>query len=243
MARTHFVQQRGRGKKGPFRELRCQSCGKPIEVGQPYKWFKMKSAYGGVKKSYHPDCEIPASHRTTSRMGQVWDAQTAAASDLSSAEDLDGIREALQGFAAEVRQVGEEYTESADNMESGFGHATYQSDELRERGEALEAWADELENWEFSGDEPDQDDFVTTDQEAYDEAVKQWESEEPSVDETEEDEDELARQEDAHTDWESDEPNESEYEIPDEEAFTAAVEEILDEARNEAEGEMDNCPV
>jgi hypothetical protein len=243
MARTHFVQQRGRGKKGPFKELRCSTCGQPIEVGKPYKWFKMKTTYGGIKKSYHPDCEIPASHRTTSRMGAIYDAQTQLGNDLAQAEDFDSIREVLEAFAQEVRQVAEEYGESADNMESGFGHETYQSQELRERSEALEGWADEIEQWDFSGDEPDQDDYMTTDTEAYDEAVKAWEDAEPSVDESEEDEDELANQQSEHDDWEADEPNESEYEIPDEEAFQAAVEEVLEEARQDAEGTADNCPI
>jgi len=234
MARTHFV-------KKSQKATRCLACGQEIPVGSSYQWFKMKTTYGGIKKSYHTSCTIPPSHRTTSRMGQIWDAQ--AALDLSAAEDFDGLREQMEAFGQEIRQVAEEYSESADNMESGFGHATYQSDELRERAEALENWADEVEQWEFSGDEPDPDDYVMTDQEAYDEAYKSWEDEEPSVDESEENEDELNAQISEHEDWEASEPQESEYEIPDEEAFKEAVEEVLQEARDDAESTADNCPV
>jgi len=242
MARTTFVKARRVGKKGAY-ELRCNGCGQPIEIGQPYKWFKMKTTYGGIKRSYHPDCEIPPSHRTSSRMGEIYDAQATLGKDLEAAQDFDGIREALEAFSSVVREVGEGYTESADNMEEGFGHETYQSQEIRERAEGLESWADEIDSWDFSGDEPDQDDFKCLDQEAYDEAHKAWEDEEPSVDESEEDEDELASQQSEHDDWEASEPSESEYEIDDEEAFKEALDEVLDEARSEAQDVADNCPV
>jgi len=166
--------------------LNCTRCGQPIEYGQPYKWFKMKTTYGGIKKSFHPDCQILASDRTTSRMGQIWDAQP----DIGAAETVSDIQAELQSFAEVVRSVSEEYTESADNMESGFGHSTYQSDELREKGEALESWADELENWSFNGDE------------------------EPTQDEGESDDD-----------------------------YEQRVEDWRQEIRDEAQGEVDNCPV
>jgi phage/plasmid-like protein (TIGR03299 family) len=77
MARTHHVKARRVGKKGEY-ALNCLTCGKPIEYGQPYQYFTMKLSYGGVKKSYHVGCEIPQSHRTTSRMGEIYDAQTDA---------------------------------------------------------------------------------------------------------------------------------------------------------------------
>ena len=181
MARTHEV-------KKSQKQHRCYGCGQPIEVGQPYKWFKMKMARGGIKKTYHTGCNIPPSHRTTSRMGQIWDAQ--ASLDLSGATSEDEVLTELASFAETVREVATEYSESADNMESGFGHSTYQSDELREKGEALESWADDLENWSFNGDE------------------------EPTQDEGESDDD-----------------------------YEQRVEDWRQEIRDEAQGEVDNCPV
>ena|SRR5262252_4666361 len=150
MAQTHYVKSRRVGKKGAY-QLTCKSCGKPIEIGQPYKWFKQKTTYGGIKKSYHPDCKIPPSHRTTSRMGVIYDAQDTL--DFGGCETVEDCQAELQSFAETVREIGEEYAESADNMEDGFGHETYQSQEIRERAEALEQWADDLESWEFSGDD------------------------------------------------------------------------------------------
>ena len=233
MARTHQV-------KKSQKQHRCSACGQPIEIGQPYKWFKMKLARGGVKKSYHETCTIPPSHRTTSRMGTIWDAQ--AALDLSGAESFEAIRDELTAFAETVREVANEYTESADNMESGFGHATYQSDELREKGEALESWADDLDQWEFSGEEPDQDDFVKTD-ESYDNDLASWEGDAPERDDFPAGEEGDEQYDDAESEWQSNEPSEDDYQEPDEEAYQAAVEEVLDEARDEAQNEADNCPV
>lgn len=154
MARTHSVAARRGNPKRPDAVLTCQTCHQPIEIGQPYKWFKMKLARGGVKKSYHPGCSIPPSHRTTSRMGVIYDAQ--ADLDFSGCESEEDCRAELESFAQTVREVGEEYTESASNIEEGFGHSTFQSEELTERAEALESWADELESWSPDAEEPDE---------------------------------------------------------------------------------------
>jgi hypothetical protein len=262
MARTNFVKSRrpgrikrtdGEGKlvldgKGKpiydpiVRELRCAACSGPIEIGQSYKWFKMKTTYGGIKRSYHPDCHIPPSHRTSSRMGEIYDAQEALAADLGSAESFDAIREALEAFAATVREVGEGYEESAQNMEDGFGHETYQSQEIRERAEGLMSWADEIESWDFPGDEPEQDDFSKLDQEAFDAEYRGWQEAEPNQDTFLGDGEAFDT---AYAEWEDAEPSEDseEFQTPDEEAFNEAVEEVLDEARNDAEGVADNCPV
>jgi len=234
MARTHEV-------KKSQKQHRCSACGQPIEVGQPYKWFKMKLSRGGIKKSYHETCTIPPSHRTTSRMGIIWDAQ--AAVDFSAAEDFDGIRQELETFAETVREVAEEYNESAQNIEDGFGHATYQSDELRERGEALESWADEIEQWDFSGEEPDEGDYETTDDEAYEAAVGEWQANEPQRDSFPEGEEGDEEHADAVNEWEGDEPTDSDFQMPDEDAFKAALDEVLEEARSEAQDAIDNCPV
>lgn len=170
MARVHTVQSRRVGKRGEY-VLRCTRCGQPIEYGQPYVWFKQKAARGGVKKSFHPGCPIRPSDRTTSRMGQVWDAQ--AEFDAYACDSIDQLHSALEELAGVVREVEAEYRESVENMEAGFGHRTYQADELEEKAEALEAWADELEEWEpQEPDEPEQEDGQDDDE--HQEAVDAW---------------------------------------------------------------------
>ena len=44
-----------------------------------------------------------------------------------------------------VREVASEYGESADNMEQAFTGGSSQIDEIREKQEALDGWADEIE--------------------------------------------------------------------------------------------------
>lgn len=155
MAQTHYVNSRRVGKRGEY-TLRCTDCGGEIAYGDPYKWVKVKRAYGGVKLSFHPNCTIRHSHVSTSRLAVIWDAQREF--DLSGLEAAPDIEAAMQDFAAIVREVSDEYRESVSAMEEGFGHRTYQADELEERAEALEAWADELEQWDGSEvDEPEDD--------------------------------------------------------------------------------------
>lgn len=157
MARVHTVAKRRVGKRGEYR-LTCRACGGEIAYGQPYKWFKQKRARGGVKISYHPGCPILPSHRTTSRMGQVYDAQ--AEFDAYSCEGVDELKVGLEVLAEVVVSVADEYRESVENMEAGFGHRTSQADELEERAEALEAWAEELQEWEPSEESPpEREDF------------------------------------------------------------------------------------
>lgn len=150
MARTHVVKS---GKKA----RRCQACGQQIEVGQSYKWFKMKLTYGGVQKSYHVDCAIPRSHRTSSQhLGTLWDAVDTAESEVDNCESVEGLESVLSAAAEGVREASEGYRESAENIESGFGHPTYVSDELNEKADEIEQFADSLEDVDF--DEFDEDD-------------------------------------------------------------------------------------
>lgn len=153
MARTHYVAKRRVGSRGEY-ALRCTACGGSIEYGDPYKWVKVKRSYGGVKMSFHPDCVIKHVHVSTSRLAVIWDAQREL--DFSGCEDAESCAQVLEELASIVRDVEAEYRESVEAMEEGFGHRTYQADELEERADALEAWADELESWDGSDvDEPE----------------------------------------------------------------------------------------
>jgi hypothetical protein len=157
VATLHTVLRRRVGKSGEY-VLSCHRCHQPIEYGQPYRWFKLKQARGGIKRAFHPGCPIRPSDRTTSRLGQVWDAQDAFDAYVAdSAAELQGMLELL---AETVTGVADEYRESVDAMEQGFGHRTSQADELEERAQALDVWAEDLQEWEPSVSEPpDRDDF------------------------------------------------------------------------------------
>lgn len=154
MARTTHV-------KAGTRARTCAACHQQIAAGEPYKWFKLKLQRGGIKKSYHPTCEIPRSHRTSSsQLGTLWDALDAAEKEVQNAETAEAVAEALQSAAEGVREASEGYAESASNIEDGFGHSTYVSEELQSKADELESFADELESWEPSTEMPDEEDVI-----------------------------------------------------------------------------------
>lgn len=87
------------------------------------------------------------------RLQEVWelhlDKVLPASAWNREAEKVKQLLESLQGElqmqADEVRQVGEEYQESADNILEYFTSGTEQSEELESNAYECESWADEIE--------------------------------------------------------------------------------------------------
>jgi hypothetical protein len=165
-------------KTKPLPNLKCGKCGVEIKVGDPYKWVKVKRTYGGV--TYYRCASCPRwrqSELSNSKMSGVYAAQERCDDEVyecTSVGELESLRDEL---AEEIRNVGEEYGESADNMEDGFGHETYQSAELREKAEALDGWADEIESTdfdEFDEDEVDGDEDDETREDDIETARDEW---------------------------------------------------------------------
>lgn len=123
----------------------CTINGGKIAVGTSYKWVKPKSGpYGGSKRNRH--AEHPSwkpwdlSNSTSARIQQITDL------DGVDTGDLDEVRSFLESAAEQIRDLGQEKADGADNIESGFGHETSQSEELRQLSEDLESWADDVES-------------------------------------------------------------------------------------------------
>lgn len=147
-----FLRVTKADKTKPLPNLRCDfpGCtidGGEIKPGTAYKHISPKSGpYGGTQRNRH------AAHPSW----QVWDysysinAQAARishdameqVSDVESPEDVEGI---LSEAAEAIRELAEQRRESAQNIEDGFGHATYQSEQLESDADELESWADEVE--------------------------------------------------------------------------------------------------
>lgn len=122
----------------------CQVGPKPGEIvpGQAYKHITPKSGpYGGTQKNRH------AEHPTW----MVWEYSSSLSARLAeishnfwsgqdSWETEDDVQSALDDAASEIESLAEEKRESASNIEEGFGHPTFASEEL-------ESLADELDNW------------------------------------------------------------------------------------------------
>lgn len=147
----------------PFTQtpLRCEACGKPINIGDSYKWVAPRAhrAARGHKRNRHTTCPgWKASELTSSpHLASIYAAQETAETDLagidvSTPEDttaaVERLCEIAEAFADGIMEASESYGESATNIEDGFGHETYQSEELREKSEAIEGWAEEASQYD-----------------------------------------------------------------------------------------------
>lgn len=133
-------------KTQPLPPHKCDApgCGKTIEVGTPYKWVQPKSsAYGGRKRFRHGDCPSwkswELSNSLSARIEQALDGEY-------DENDPESVADHLSSVAENIRSLGQEEVEKADNMESGFGHPTSMSDQIKEQGESLDSWADDIES-------------------------------------------------------------------------------------------------
>lgn len=133
-------------KRQPLPPFTCDSCRAPIPVGTPFKFISVKRQYGGITYRRHETCPTwkPWEYSTAlwARIAQIqaMDVDTSGASPEDSIEDL------VSDFAEAIRELAGEKEEGADNIESGFGHETEMSQQLRETAGSLNEWADEFEN-------------------------------------------------------------------------------------------------
>lgn len=205
-------------KSQPLPNLVCEKCRKEIEPGQPYKHITPKSGpYGGRQRNRCAACPNWRPSETTSSTikGIVYAAQEnfddAVSAGFDSIEDL---TEAVHEVGESYKEAAEAARESATNIEDGFGHSTYQSDELNERADSIESAGETLCDWE-PDDTFDEDDAQT---EAEEEVLNELLSE-YSGDADPEDLDAL--KEALGEDW-----NEEEY--------TSRVDALVDEKKDEA---------
>jgi hypothetical protein len=136
-------------KKARIDQGDCGSCGQPIKAGDSYKHVSLKT---GPRSSRilkrHGGCPgWRQSELCQSKMAGVYAAQEGFDDSMPAWDPETGIhyiRDILESAADDIRSVAEEYRESQQNIEQGFGHSTYQSDELGEKADELEAWADQV---------------------------------------------------------------------------------------------------
>lgn len=152
-------------KKAQKPQGKCGKCGAEIHVGDPYRHTTLKTGQRSSLRKVRcmkPECSFRPSELTTSRRGEVYAAQEAMEDNMASwgAETtLDDITGELSNTADELRAVAEQYREAAENIEQGFQHETYQSQELNETADSIDSYADEVENAAGSCSEFDMDDY------------------------------------------------------------------------------------
>jgi hypothetical protein len=134
-------------KSRPLPPETCDHCGGPIPVGAPYKWIKPKSGpYGGHRRTRHAACPTwqvwEYSNSLSARAAQI---QHSAGSIIDGIEDEDSATSAAEEIAGMITELAQEKQESADSIESGFGHETSVSQELAGVASELESWASDVE--------------------------------------------------------------------------------------------------
>jgi len=155
-------------KKARKAQGKCGHCGKDIVVGDAYIWIKPR--YGGKRiRCTAAKCRFRASDLTGSdKLSRVYSAQENVedfVNDWDGDEgDVSALRDALEEAAEEIREVGQEYQESADNIRDSFSESST-ADECEEKAQELEGWADEIESAmdELTDFEPDEDETKEAD--------------------------------------------------------------------------------
>lgn len=144
--RPVFLRVTKEDRSKPKPNYKCGKCGVEIKPGDPYKHISPKSGpYGGRKLIRCGTC--PTWHRweysssLDARLEQIsYDFDQA----VDAAESTDDIQSALDDAAASIEELAGEKREGADNIESGFGHPTSQSEELAEMADNLEQWSSDV---------------------------------------------------------------------------------------------------
>ncbi len=148
----------------PLPNRRCESCGKEITVGSPYKWVRPKSGpYGGSKRVRCGTCPTwqpwELSNALWAQIQRVTDGARDAAGGTTDGDQVaDALREAAEG----IREIAEGKREGAQNIEDGFGHPTEMSEELANQADELDSWADDIEA-RADDIEPEPDDQIECD--------------------------------------------------------------------------------
>lgn len=156
----------------------CDACHLPILAGQAYKYFQPR--FGPAHKR-HTACPHwkPSQMVSNEKLSALYAAQEAAEDAINNwnpspqdkhldTSELDAI---LSDAAQDFREVAEMYQESASNIEDGFGHSTSMSEEMTEKAEEIESFADNLESAVFD-DPPEKEDDISLDE--WEDYVDSW---------------------------------------------------------------------
>jgi len=123
---------------------RCGRCGSEIGVGDGYRWIKFR--HGGRRiRCLASECRFRASDLTQSKMSEVYAAQENAEDSIGGCGSIEDLKALAEETAGAIREVSEQYQESADNIHESFSESTT-ADECEEKAQELESWADEIEN-------------------------------------------------------------------------------------------------
>ena len=168
-----FVTLKVADKTQPLPNRKCERCGNEITVGSPYKYVSPKSGpYGGRTRYRCASCPN----------WQVWELSNSLSARIAQLQndwivsadtdwDEEQVSSHLSEAAEAIRELAEEKREAAQNIIDGFGHDTYQSDDLNEIADNLDGWADYVESADVPEKPVEPDDEENEDD---DDSVQEW---------------------------------------------------------------------
>jgi hypothetical protein len=126
----------------------CGRCETVIEIGEPYFWWANRIGRTSTKKVRCPEHKPRLSEiQGSPYKAAAYSARESVEDVLASDFEIDELAEALNQAAESVREdCVELLREGAQNIIDGFERETAQSDEMIERADAFDAWADDLES-------------------------------------------------------------------------------------------------
>jgi len=151
---------------------KCGKCGKVIEAGHKYRWAKGRYTMKMVRCD-RLRCNFRQSDLTGSdKLSRLYAARESVEDLLETDfESPSDIIDALVDAANEARDVGSEYSEASSNLDGKLNW-----EELEEKAQQCEQWADALEDVvldEYDADQFEGDDTPEEKMEAWRDGVRQ----------------------------------------------------------------------
>lgn len=140
----------------------CRKCKEPIVAGE--KYYEWKHRYAPPSRQHQTHGAPRQSELCTSKMSAVYAAIESVEDVIASgrvADDASGLEDALNSAAEEVRNVAQEYEDGKSNMPDSLQQSS-KGDEIQEKIDALNEFADSLENaasettdWDMDTESPE----------------------------------------------------------------------------------------
>lgn len=162
----------------------CVHCQQPVLAGEGYSWAAPFRSHRRIVR--HTACGPFRSSQIASndKLSALYAIQETIEDWIeSSANDeftLDDAKAVMDEAGDAAEEVASQYEESASSIEDGFGHSTYQSEEMTEYAEQCNDWASTLHDAldsvdELDEDEEDEDEPLTDEQKAA--KIDEWRQE------------------------------------------------------------------
>lgn len=168
---------------GPCKLAESRDGSTEIQVGDSYYTYSRKMSRGGITYFKHVACGYPRPTQLSNRKTAVieealldasWPTASFDSTDLAGQAEsfLADVKSVVEEIAGVIRDVGQEYQDSFDNMPENLQQGdTGQA--LETVAQEMDSKADDLESWDPTSDEPDWPEPDDDDRDAYVDACQQ----------------------------------------------------------------------